>query len=358
MMIRNILKYILKVERQKAAEHTAGLPEDSLLPIEKEHRWDEVGKGCDNDKGDRKMKKIFTIMMVLMVATGLGFAHASAQTWTWEDPVLTSTPVLEIAGDPASDAIYGINLNGEVFPIPDVQTVMGTAAPEGSLWPVKDLVFGFESALYAISDGAVMQVNPGPPLSYTPLYFQPRIPADDAKGSYMHIASGVDGKLYVLFQAVSGYQYLLVGMPPVTQGVLTVNINPQTLNIKSKGNWVSCHIALAVGYKATEIDIASIRITRLEIPGVAPIDYDIFRAPSSPLSVNLYGLNLKFLNYDRANPVNPQSLNWQLSTMLTDAQKGKYEVTATVLLRMKDGLHKGEWLSGTATFDALKPTNK
>jgi hypothetical protein len=300
------------------------------------------------------MKKTLTVMMVLMVTLALGITYTSAQTWTWEDPIPVSTPVMEIAGDPASDGIYGIDLSGQVFLMLDVQTVTGTVAPAGAMSPVRDLVFGSQGILYAVSDGAVIRVNPTPTL----LDAQPMVPSDDAKGSYKYIASGADGKLYVLFQAESGRQYLLTAFPPVVQGVLAVDITPETLNIKSKGNWVSCRIALAAGYEATDVDVPSIRITKLEIPGFAPINYDMFRAPGSPVSVGNNGLMVKFWNYDKASPANPQSLNWQLSNTLVDANKGKYDVTATLLVRMKDGPHKGEWLSGTATFHALKPTKK
>jgi hypothetical protein len=304
------------------------------------------------------MKKMLAVMMILMVSVGCWAAHAFAQTWTWQDPISVSTPVTEIAADGASGGIYGIDATGLVVPMLDVQTVAGTDALLGNLSPINDLVFGSGGDLHAVSDGAVMRVNTPPPLSYTPLLYQPRIPLDDAKGAYKHVTSGVNGRLYVLYQAESGRQYLLTGLPPVIQGVINVGMTPQTLNMKSKGNWVSCRIDFAEGYKGGDADVSSIKIVRLEIPGFTPVDYDIFRAPGSPVTIGPGRLMVKFWNYDKANPDNPQSLSKQLSAMLDDAGKGKYDVTATVMLRMKEGPHKGEWLAGTATFDALKPTGK
>ncbi len=304
------------------------------------------------------MNRIVTATMALIVFVGIGAAQVLAQTWTWEDPIPISTPVQEIAGDTASGAIYGIDLTGAIVPMLDVQTVTGTDALPGALSPVNDLTFGPNGSLYAVSDGTVMGVSTPPPLSYTPLLYQPRIPLDDTKGTFSHITSGADGMLYVLYHAESGRQYLLKGLPPVIQGVIKVDMTPQTLNIKSRGNWVSCRIDLAEGYKGSDVDISSIKIVRIEIPGLTPVDYDIFRASGSPVTIGPSRLMVKFWNYDKANPANPQSLNWQLANMLDDAGKGKYDVTATLLLRMKDGPQKGEWLSGTATFDALKPTKK
>ena len=40
----------------------------------------------------------------------------------------------------------------------------------------------------------------------------------------------------------------------------TVNVDPDTLNLKSKGNWVTAYIALPAGYSVNDIDLSSVRL--------------------------------------------------------------------------------------------------
>jgi hypothetical protein len=73
---------------------------------------------------------------------------------------------------------------------------------------------------------------------------QPYVPTGsdflDGEG-YKSLAAGKNGKLYVLFETADK-QYLLVGNPPFTVINATVRFTPRSLNLGSKGNWVSCSI--------------------------------------------------------------------------------------------------------------------
>jgi len=46
---------------------------------------------------------------------------------------------------------------------------------------------------------------------------------------------------------------------PVTAINATINFDPDTLNKKSNGNWVTVYIELPAGYSVADIDISSIR---------------------------------------------------------------------------------------------------
>ena len=42
------------------------------------------------------------------------------------------------------------------------------------------------------------------------------------------------------------------------QTATTIDIDPDTLNLKSKGNWITCYIELPEGYNVEDIDISTI----------------------------------------------------------------------------------------------------
>ena len=40
----------------------------------------------------------------------------------------------------------------------------------------------------------------------------------------------------------------------------TIDINPDTLNLKSEGKWITCYIELPEGYDVADIDVSTIKI--------------------------------------------------------------------------------------------------
>lgn len=57
----------------------------------------------------------------------------------------------------------------------------------------------------------------------------------------------------------------------------TVDINPNTLNLKSKGRWITCYLELPEGYDVTDIDVASMRLNGIVPAATEPTgigDYD------------------------------------------------------------------------------------
>ncbi|MFH2069886.1 MAG: FlgD immunoglobulin-like domain containing protein [Elusimicrobiota bacterium] len=68
------------------------------------------------------------------------------------------------------------------------------------------------------------------------------------------------------------YSLSLVGIftkKPVIK--TTVNFDPDTLNLKSKGNWVTCYIELPENYNPEDIDNTTIRITKINNERINPI---------------------------------------------------------------------------------------
>lgn len=58
-----------------------------------------------------------------------------------------------------------------------------------------------------------------------------------------------------------GLGYLEFRVPPVVSA--TIDINPDTLNMKSKGNVITCYIELPEGYHVEDINIESVKLSKI-----------------------------------------------------------------------------------------------
>jgi len=261
---------------------------------------------------------------------GLGALPASAQLWSWEVSTSISPNVQEIAANLAYDEVYGIDDTGTPVVLSTTYTTSGVTQTPGDPYPVADLIGGSDGTVYAISETAVSTWDPILH-EYVLLDSQPIIP-DGMTGTYKHIAYGMDGELYVLFETDESVQYLLKGIPPyLTEGV-EVDFNPRTLNLRSNGNYVSCRIKLPSDFDESDIDPASIMITKIEVAGVGTADgLAILIAPNAPYKVSSSkGARVKFYRSGKKlNDLN-QSLVWQLEQLMVGQEKGKYDVTLTL----------------------------
>jgi hypothetical protein len=89
---------------------------------------------------------------------------------------------------------------------------------------------------------------------YVALDPQPFIPT--LEGEFTSIAAGPDGKLYVLFDASDGSQYLLEGTSLIPWDIVKVRFSPRSLNLGSNGNWVTCKISdFPDGYTPADVDM-------------------------------------------------------------------------------------------------------
>ena len=289
------------------------------------------------------MKRIITAVIALSMILGWGLTGAMAQDVTWDDPFPLSAP--KLSDITADDVLYGISEAGAIAIITPSPTIPGTTAVAGPDTIVRDFAVGPKGTLFAVTDTAVAAWSETSGL--TALALQPKTPTDIA-GIYKHIAYGDGGKLYVLFEAASGAQYILSGHE--INDTMLVGFEPKMLNLDSKGNWASCKIRLPEGYSEKDIDPDSVKITRIQVPvtGGVPIDQNvaIFRAPGSPSSADGSSLNVKFLRYDKSNPANLQSLAGEFTSILPAAgkQKATYTATLTVQAQLKT---TGEWFEAT-----------
>jgi hypothetical protein len=61
----------------------------------------------------------------------------------------------------------------------------------------------------------------------------------------------------------------------------TIDIHPDTLNLKSKGKWITCYIELPEGYDASDIDVSTVMLNKtvpvslLDVPAPKPVPTEI-----------------------------------------------------------------------------------
>jgi hypothetical protein len=311
------------------------------------------------------MKKTLILAVAVFVLFAFGSPGVMAQPWTWSNPVRYTgpNPLAELAADPVTGNLYAIDDTGAI-----VTSILGipitvVTVPAGSFPPVNDMAVGPGGIFYVVGgdNEAIPPVSPvvgtwdpATPGLYNTTMTQPFIPASDVAGVFKSVAVGKDGVIYILYNGAAE-QYILTGTPPVMAEQAGIKFSPRTLNLSSKGNWVSVGIQLPGDLDENLVDINSVRITEIAVDGFSPKPVEIYPAPGAPRGVvtndmGVQVLKLKFIRYNKKGgpALDGQSLIYQLQSIMTGAPKGKHPVTLTV----EGQLTTGEWLTGKATFDA------
>ncbi len=109
-------------------------------------------------------------------------------------------------------------------------------------------------------------------------------PAEPTVKSILKVTNLLD-----LFEFVNNRLYLsgtdgmyIWGIPYIEA---TIDIKPETINLKSHGKWVTCYIELPDGYNVEDINISTVKITEV---GREEIDPPIY-AETHPTSIGDYG---------------------------------------------------------------------
>lgn len=295
------------------------------------------------------MKKTIITVFAFLIIFGVAITGATAQTWTWQYAPVTSPPAIsKLTVNPATNDLYGLSGNtveaivlGEVGP---VATPLSNPAMSGFI----DIASGYQGAVYVITSNSVSSCIPGEGCSF--IDTQPDVPTGTT-GTFIDIAAGKNGKLFVLYDDI-GTQYVLTGNPPITEA-LVVKLNPQSLNLGSKGNWVTCLIQLPggdiEGITPTSVVIKNFKIDDIDHEVTIPMD------SNAPYSFTADGkLMVKFVRYNKSTPDDPESIVGALSAILEPGpSKGKIEVIATVQATHEEGTFSGE-----ATFQVIVPKAK
>jgi len=301
------------------------------------------------------MKKTIVMVFAFLVVFGFTITGAMAQTWTWEDPLPINLPggkkYVDLSASTKSASVYGVDADGGVS-----EVTTGSAAtasndlPDTTLESAVDLVVGFGGAVYVIDADTIGYWDGSDFFAFNGAE-QPKVP-NGKLGTFKSIAAGNNGNLYVLFEVSDSEQYLLKGNPPITEG-LGVKLNPQSLNLGSKGKWVTCQVQLPEGKNIADLDTSSIKITNFKV-GEDGYEVSIPVDNNAPVGTSEYKRIIKFIRYDKADPANPASMVGALSDIFAEQSKGKIDVTATV----QASLFNGETFSGEATFKVIVPKAK
>ena len=288
------------------------------------------------------MKKIFVSLFVGTILLAFGVGSVKAQVWSWEAPIpiwispSTEPKLVEIAADSTTGAVFGVDESGAIRSI-DVTSTATTVS--GSLSTLsggttKDITVDPNGKVYLCTDGEIKRYYPSTQDSEA-LLQQPFLPlTPNNVGEYTNITAGKGGMLFVLYEATaSGNQYLLRGNPPyVTEGVV-IRFSPRTLNLSSRGNWVTCSIDLPEGTDEHDIDLSTVKIVHISVQNpVIEAVADIPRASNSASTVTSGNgeLVVKFPRYDKNQPDNPQTLVGRLLEVLNGQSDGFYQMTLTV----------------------------
>ncbi len=308
------------------------------------------------------MKKIVIAAVAVFVLFAIGIPGAMAQTWTWSDPAPAehtgTPPIVELAADSVSGDLYAIDSNGDIVTVTLGTPETGEVVVPGSLPPVNDMAAGPGGTFYTVGGAVASPVVGTWDLvnGYDTSMTQPLIPSVDTAnpGEFASLSVGKNGMLYILYNG-SGGQYILTGIPPFIAEQAIIKFSPSTLNLRSKGNWVSVRIQLPSDLDENLIDINTVRISEIAVDGFAPKLVEIYPAPGAPWKVGtndagVQVLKVKFIRYNKkgGTALDEQSLTYQLQSIMAGANKGKYPVTLTI----EGMLTTGEWFTGTTTFNA------
>ena len=293
------------------------------------------------------MKRALTAVVVLALVLGWGVAGALAQQVAWDKAYGPLPKALSELT--AGNGVYGLVESDSTIVAVDLTptvNVSDTLTADGS--PLADLAAGPGGTVFAINNTTVLTwtATAGNPVA---LQVQPKVPYVDGAtlvGTFKHIAVGDGGGLFILFQATTGgAQYVLTGR--YIKETMDVSIEPKSLNVVSKGNWVSCKIGLPAGHSEKDIDPSTVEIVGIAANGNSA-DEAIFIASGAPVSTDTRYLHVKFSRSELVSAV---------GDVLAGASKGKYSVTVTVRAQLKTSAG-GEVFQGTAVFDAIIPKTK
>ena len=289
------------------------------------------------------MKRAAMAVLVLGVIMGLSVTGAFAQKVIWEEaygPYKDNFKELSAKG-----TLYGIDGSGVISEIDLTPTVNVTdTLAATATGPFVDLAAISKTTVFAINETTVVTWTASAVGILDP---QPNIPylGADPKGAFKHITLGKGGRLFVLYQATSGDQYILTGRH--LRRALEARIEPQALNVGSNGKWVNCRISLPARYSEKDIDPATVEIINIRAHGNSSPE-TIFIAGGAPVSADAKCLHVKFSRADLESAIND---------VLGGAAKGKYPVTITLRAQLTENAG-GEIFEGDAVFQAIIPKHK
>lgn len=218
------------------------------------------------------MRKAVITIFAVLVMFGFAVSGAMAQMVNWDAPrLITNAEQFDgIAVNLETNLLEGF-VGSTPYALAFTEGIPYVQATDTTFEaPEVDSAESPNGVVYAIDTNTVGVHISGNTYIAFPVTEQPKVPADEIEsslpmaGAYSLIATGPDGRLYVLFQAseeAGSGQYILVGNPAEA----TVRITPRSLNQSSKGKWVTVKISgLPEGYAVSDINLSTICVTAVD----------------------------------------------------------------------------------------------
>jgi len=196
------------------------------------------------------MKKTIITLFAFLILFGFAVSGVTAQTWS-EPQKINNGPFEDFKAYPDYEVLNGYITPDWTVATWDTAVLGATGSPVASFTELEAEGFvvappvGTKYGVYGTTVG--MWVEGQGQDQYVALTEQPNVPVDSEmkalEGSFKYIAAGSNGTLYVIFETttVPAEQYLLVGDSDWEE--VTVRFAPRSLNLGSKGRWVTCKIS-------------------------------------------------------------------------------------------------------------------
>ncbi len=126
------------------------------------------------------------------------------------------------------------------------------------------------------------------------------LPYNSGHNIYPHIGS--------VFKPGGDYMPLVEPSGPVGGPEMTVDIHPSTLNLGSKGRWITCYIELSEGYDVRDIDVSSILLNETVPAEEAPVEVGDYDGD---------GVEDLMVKFDREDVI--KELEWEWEVAYSDA---------------------------------------
>jgi hypothetical protein len=283
------------------------------------------------------MKKTIITVFACLVLFGFTLTGAFAQTWTWQyAPVTSPSGIIKLTINPATNDLYGLSGDAVAAVVLGEVGTEATPLQNPAVTGFIDLAFGYQGTVYAITSNSVASCVPGDDCSL--IDAQPDVPTETS-GTFIDIAAGKNGKLFILYDDGEA-QYILTGNPPSTLVTADVKVTPRSLNLGSNGRWVTCRISnLSGDFTIGNIDRDTVCITAIN--GV-DLTTTVCRDPSSPSSSN-GSLMIKFLRSDLISAIPTDATSVEITVTGSGVTEGgeSFEFTDTDTIKTKPAKNKG-----------------
>lgn len=144
-----------------------------------------------------------------------------------------------------------------------------------------------------------------------------------------NFASGTKYEFWVVTTTGNKYPYMTTAIPAVEPEEIeaTVDVDPDTLNLKSKGKWVTCYIELPEDYDVSDIDTSTVKLNYE--------DFDEISAELHPTEVGDHdtdGIPDLMVKFDRQDLIAILSVGKAILTITGEVNDVSFEGTDTIIV--------------------------